>query len=170
MTTDPRTPAAKAWGITYTPANVAPGQGVWRCVSVDGPMEWGGRVSTFLDVLDQHGQRVVGLRVRWFNGGNFHKPTEPKTGEPWSIDFPMSGGGNSYGVQIADGQPSDTVFGFGLGHFVRHHVFKVIYRYEIADGTPSEPPAPPEPPAGDVTLDEALDQAQRWIEIARGLV
>lgn len=167
MTPDPRTSTAKAWGITYSPANVAPGQGVWRCVSVDGPMPWGGRVSTFLDVLDQHGQRIVGLRVRWFNGGNAFKATEPKVGEPWSVDFPMSGGGNSYGLQIADGQPSDTVFGFGLGHFVPHHVFKVVYRYTLAGGD-APPQEPPKPPPGNVDLEYALDQIQYWLDIARG--
>jgi len=161
---DPRTEKARAWGITYTPANVASGAGVWRCISVDGPMEWGGRVSTFLDVLDNNGQRIVGLRVRWFNGGNSFKATEPKTGEPFSVDFPMSGSGNSYGIQIADGQPSDTVFGFGLGRFVPHQVFKVIFKLDRG-GIPVEPPT--EPPADE--LDEALGQIQHWLDIAKEL-
>jgi hypothetical protein len=119
-------------------------------------------------VLDNNGRRIVGLRVRWFNGGNAFSVTEPKPGEPFSVNFPMSGSGNSYGLQIADGQPSDTVFGFGLGRFVPHHVFKVIFRYE-AGGIPVEPPDKPEPP-DNVELDEALDQIQHWLDIAKALL
>lgn len=165
---DPRTPAAKKWGITYMPAKVEFGQRVWRCIYVDGPEEWGGRVSTFLDVLDHVGNRVVGLRVRWFNGGNSFKSTEPKTGEPFSVDFPMYAADNSYGIQIADGQPSDTVFGFGLGNRTPHHVFKAIFKLDRG-GIPVEPKPPTEPPTGNVELTKALDEIQRWLDKAKEL-
>lgn len=167
--TDPRTPDARKWGITVTPAQVGPGQGCWRCLSVEGPVEWGGRVSTFVEVLGPDGRRVVGLRVRWFwNNGQSFKATEPKTGEPFAVDFPMTAGGNSYGVHIADGQPSDAVWGFGLGRFVPHHVFKVVFGW-VEVGVPTEPEPQP-PPVGDVTLREAIEQAQRWLDVAKGLL
>ena len=105
------------------------------------------------------------MRVRWFNGGNSFKSTEPKTGEPFSIDFPMFAAGNSYGIQIADGQPSDTVFGFGLGSFVDHHVFKAIFKLDRG-GIPVEPPIDP---PDNIELDEALGQIQHWLDIAKEL-
>jgi hypothetical protein len=160
---DPRSSEAIAWGVVHTPAVVPPGQGVWRCISVHGPELWGGRISTFLDVLGKDGKRVVGLPVRWFwQDGDVTKMTEPKGGEPWSLDFVMNAGGNAYGIQIDDGQPSDIVQGFGLGNFTPHHVFKVIYRYEVAGTDVGEPPVTSK------TAAQAIDAAIKLLEYARG--
>lgn len=163
---DPRSPDAVAWGIVYEPAQAGPGQGVWRCIRVEGPVEWGGRVSTFLDVLGLDGRRLVGVRVRWFwRDGQDFRATEPKPGEPFSVDFVMNAGGPAYGLQIADGQPSDIVRGFGLGSFKPHHVFKVTYQYQIQGEQPPEPPVEPPDAAR-----EAIDEAIRLLQKARGML
>lgn len=141
--TNPLSPTSVAWGITLTPAQVAPGQGYWKCLSCEGPEEWGGRVSTFLELLGADGQRQIGVRVAWFWADDMtYKSTEPKVGEPFAVDFVMNAGGNAYGLQVADGQPSDSLFGFGLPSFKPHHVFKVVFQWQVAGAVepPTEPP------------------------------
>lgn len=164
--TDPRSPASVAWGITYTPANVLPGQGYWKCLSVEGPEEWGGRISTFVDLLGADGTRQIGVRVAWFWADDMvYKITEPKTGEPFAVDFVMNAANNAYGLQVAAGQPSDSLFGFGLAEFKPHHVFRVIFQWQPAGTPPTDPPTVP----NEVTLSQALDEVVRWAGIARRL-
>lgn len=140
--TSPLSPASVQWGISLTPAQVSPGQGHWRVISCEGPEEWGGRVSTFVDLVDWSGARQIGVRVRWFwaDGQDF-RLTEEKRGEPFAVDFVMSAGGNSYGVQVADGMPSDSLWGFGLADRKPHHVFKVRFLWSVGGAT--EPVLPP---------------------------
>lgn len=165
MTTDPRSPQLIAHGATYLPAQVAPGQQYWRLVRAEGPLWWGGRASIYVDVQGLAGQRLVGVRVRLWNGGNSHKPTEPKVGEEFGLDFPIFAAGNAYGVQVADGQPSDAIFGMGLVAFKDHVSYKLVFRLSAKEDG-SEPP-PVDPPDA---AREAIDEAIRWLEKAKGLL
>lgn len=159
--TTPLSPASAQWGISFTPAAVQPGQGHWKCISCDGPEEWGGRVSTFVDLVDWSGARQIGVRVRWFwaDGEDF-RHTEEKRGEPFAVDFVMSAGGLAYGVEVADGHPSDRLFGFGMPNFERHHVFKVRFMWAVGDSAqPALPPA--------MTAVQHIDEAIRHLQAAR---
>lgn len=152
MTDNPMSSSLIAWGATFTPAVVAPGQPYWQLVSADGPEYWGGRVSVFVDVINEAGVRVVGVPVAFYWNGPANdrenvKKTEPKTGDPFAVDWPMNAGGHAYGVHVADGLPSDDIFGFGMGDHVPHQVFKCRFQRAIAGAAPVEPPAePPQPP------------------------
>lgn len=164
--TNPLSPETVQWGCTFTPAQVGPGQLYFKLIHAEGPQEWGGRISTFIEVLDMGGQRMVGVPVMWYwADGQVKKPTEPKPGEPFAIDFPMNAKGNSYGVRIVNGDiPSDSIFGFGLADQGPHQVFKVVFQLAVAGGV-SEPPTPTEPPA--MTAAEAIERAQNYF--AQGL-
>ncbi len=163
MADNPLSPETIAWGCSYTPAEVGPGQSYWQLAEARGPYEWGGRISIFVEVLGADGQRVVGTRVRLFNGGNAFKATEPKPGDDFAVDFPMYAKGNAYGVQMADGLPSDTIFGFGLKEYAPHQVFHLTYRLIVADEQP-----PTEPPSQGMSIRDALIQAQGYINYALG--
>lgn len=177
MSANPLSAAMQAWGATFTPAVVQPGQSYWQLISADGPVEWGGRISVYVDVIDEAGRRAIGVPVAfyWHGGGNDTqnvKLTESKNGEPFSVDWPMNAGGHAYGVHVADGLPSDDVFGMGLGSFVPHHTFKLIFRRTIAAGAPPVPeplPIPPvtEPPA---TARDFIEQAMAQLAAALDLL
>lgn len=156
---------AIAWGCTYIPAEVQPGQAYWKLLSVDGPSEWGGRHSVFVDVLGEAGQRLLGLPVFfWWADGKETKYTEAKPGDPFAVDLPMYASGNSYGVTMVGPLKSDTVWGFGLPHLQPHHVFHVKFQRTLAEGTPTQP----DPPGK--TVREALLEAQGHINYALGLL
>lgn len=151
MTGSPLTQQLIAFGAVYTPAQVEPGQSHWKLVSAEGPMEWGGRVSIFVELLDPHGQRAVGVRVRLFNGGNSFAVTEPKPGDDFAVDFPMYAANNAYGVAVADGLPSDEIRGMGLIPYKPHVVYKLKFQMVTA-GDVAEPP---------VQLKAALDKLEQ---------
>lgn len=165
MTADPRTPQLVAHGATYVPAQVAPGQQYWRLVRAEGPLEYGGRASIYVDVQGLAGQRLVGVRVRLWNGGNSHKATEPKPGEEFGLDFPIFAAGNAYGVQVADGPPSDAIYGMGLIPFKDHVSYKLVFRLSVRDGGDDGGEAEPPDAAR-----EAIDEAIRLLEKAKGLL
>lgn len=151
MSTWPFDPALQAFGASYVPASPIPGQGWWKLVKAEGPVEWGGRVSIYVDVWDEQGHRIAGVPVRqWWNNGEATKATEPKTGEPFGVDFVMNAGGNAYGIAVADGSPSDRIWGLGLPSFQPHHVFKLIFQRQPGVIAPPPPPPPPptRPPGG----------------------
>lgn len=171
MADSPLAPATIAWGCTFTPAQVGPGQIYFKLLHAEGPMEWGGRISTFIEVLDMAGQRLVDIPVLWWNGGEVEKKTEPKPGDPFALDIPMYAKHNSYGVKIADGDiPSDSIFGMGLAEHGPHQVFKLVFQLSVAGavGTPGPTPPDPEPPLRDMTALEALFRAQTLISYALG--
>lgn len=143
MTDSPLSQRLIDYGAIYTPADTERGQPFWQLTYADGPFEWGGRTSIFVDVQGEAGQRLVGVRVRLFNGGNSFKATEPKPGDDFAVDFPMYAAGNAYGVSVADGSPSDEVRGMGLIAFKPHVVYKLVYKRAIAGGAIDTPPTPP---------------------------
>lgn len=174
MTTNPMSPDLIAWGATYTPATVTPGQEYWKLVSADGPMDIGGNINVFVDVWDKDGNRMVGVPVvffRYYKDGklfNDRKLTEPKTGEPYAVDWPIYSGGNAYGVHVDEnitGIPSDNIFGFGMGSFVPHHSFRAVFQLSVSE----QPPiiVPPDPP---MTAREAIGYARFYLDMAEKLL
>lgn len=146
MTSWPFDPALKAWGATYEPAAVKPGQPYWQLVEAAGPMDIGGNHHLYVDVWDEQGNRIVGVKVMFYSmQEEWTMLTEAKKGEPYAVNLPLYAGGNAYGVWINDGGiESDTLFGVGLGDHVAHHSFRAIFRRTVAGGvTMPEPPAEP---------------------------
>lgn len=172
----PFDPALKEFGAVYRPATVAPGQPYWKLIVADGPMDIGGNISLFVDVWDEKGHRVVGVPVLFYwrdtKQREDRKLTEPKPGDPFAVDLPMYAAGNAYGVRVDDGLPSDDIFGFGLGSFVPHHSFRAIFQRTTGSGEPGpiEPGPQPEPPTQPTSAREAIDEALRWLGIAKGLL
>lgn len=171
MTAWPFDPGLREFGATYTPARVAPGQAYWRLVEARGPFEWGGRHHIYVDVLGEAGQRLTGIVLRYF-WADMHtlERTEAKPGEPAASNLPMYAKNNSYGVRVDDGLPSDELFGMGLVPFGDHVCFRLVFKRTVAQAETEPEPQPPTPPTGDVTLREAIEQAQRWLDVARGLL
>lgn len=176
--TNPLSPDTKAWGCIYTPAIVNPGQSYWRLVQADGPMEIGGNHHVFVDVWDEAGNRIVGVPVvfYWREGDATHedrKSTEAKPGEFYAVDWPMYAGGNAYGVRLGGGLASDDIFGFGMGSFVPHHCFRLIFQRTVSDQVPMPRPGPapiPVPPDPPITAAEALEWADYYLQMARRLL
>jgi len=170
---DPRTPALIAHGATYKPANVTRGQPYWRLVEAQGPLQMGGRHHIYVDVLGEAGQRLTGVKVRFFWADDYTlTTTEAKPGEPAATNFPMYAAGNAYGARVDDNLPSDELFGMGLVPHAQHVSYRLIFKRTLGGGdAPPQEPDPPTnpPPTGNVTLDEALDQIQHWLDIAKEL-
>lgn len=162
----PFDPALRDFGATYTPAIVQPGDEYWRVIQAVGPVDIGSNHHLYVDVLDYAALRIMGVNVEFYwNDGHDIRPTEAKPGEPAALSFPLYAGGNAYGVRVADGKPSDEIFGMGLGNFVPHHSFRVVFQLARAQaGTPWVPAPPPVTP-----LQEALRNMQHWLDIAKGL-
>lgn len=141
----PFDPALWAWGATYTPAALKPGQPWWMIEQADGPMDIGGNHHIYVDVWDEQGNRIVGVPVIFYsNSEEWPAATEAKRGEPYAVNMPMSAGGHAYGVRVGDGKPSDAIFGFGMPNYKPHHSFRVIFR--LQPGVIAPPPPPPPPP------------------------
>lgn len=168
--TSPLSPALKAWGATFAPARAAAGQSYWKLVQADGPMDIGGQHHLFVDTWNEHGNRLVGVPVVFFSHDEeWLRHTEAKPGEPYAVDLPLFAGGPAYGVRIKGGALSDILFGVGLGHKTPHHSFRAIFQWSVAEGEAQPPPPPPDPGAP-TALRDALDEAARWIDVARGLL
>jgi len=139
--------------------------GEWEWAVVRG--EWydvqqaQGRVNVFVNVEDEHGNLMQGVRVKWYwGGGALHesdfKNTEikrdPWLGHPYSLDFGMSAVAPSYGLTIADGTPSEILWGMGLGdlqnpHMKMHTSYEFTFRRRLKNkGIVPVPPDPDEPP------------------------
>jgi hypothetical protein len=104
--------------IKLVPAEVAPGQLYWRLVRLDWrrPGEDGsGNCIIYTTTFKQDGQPKWGQAVVVENGGHTVLYTEPKSGEPYGADFPMSSTLNSYVVFVGGDYPSERVTGLGLG-------------------------------------------------------
>ncbi len=159
---NPMSPELVAWGATYTPAEVEAGQSFWKLIIADGPMNIGGNHHLYVDVWDEQGNRIVGVPVLfyWNDGEDEHK-TEVKHGEPYSVNLPLSAGGNAYGVMVNDGLPSDKLYGVGLGSFVPHHSFRAIFQRQKATGSPVVVPPISEPPTP-VVIDASARELVEW--------
>lgn len=105
-------------GVRVVEANAPAGQTFWRVVRG----EWldeaqaGGRHHIYVDVLDETGQRMVGvpLTVIW-PGGEARMVSEAKPGEPYAANYPMSPSRNEFAVGVANGLLSERVIGIGMG-------------------------------------------------------
>lgn len=112
-----------------------------------------GRHNCYIAVFDEHGHLIEGLPVKWFwDSGYETKKTEVKSdpflGGMYSLDFGMYQPAPSYGFVIADGAPSDTIGGLGLGDLAApEHKIHTSYYFEIrkfiVDSRPDPTPEPP---------------------------
>lgn len=167
----PFDPALKAWGAVYKPAVVQPGQPYWKIVIANGPRDIGGNISLFVDVWGEDGTRQVNIPVLfyWEDGKkNDRKFTEPKPGDGFAVDLPMYASRNAYGVRVDDGLPSDAMEGFGLGEWVPHHGFLVVFQRTIAESIPVDPQPPTMPIPS--TAREAFEMARKYMDIGMGML
>jgi hypothetical protein len=158
-TAEPVQPAPPEWdsrldqrGTVVNAADVAPGQSYWRLVSglwYD-EQEAGGRHHTWVDLIDQEGNRMTGVPVRFYwNVGEVVRNTEAKPGEPYAADFDMYAVAPAYGAGPHDGRPVEGVWGMGLGsielpfHTI-HTSYKFVWQLTVYEGT-AEPTATPTP-------------------------
>jgi CRP-like cAMP-binding protein/LysM repeat protein len=109
------------WNIHMEPAAVAPGQPYYRLTKaifrdtgeVEPPSMPNGDHNIYVEVLDENGKRIVGVKAIVRNGGTTTITTEDKPFPEYGANFPMYGMMGSYSMSI-DGLPSDTVIGMGL--------------------------------------------------------
>lgn len=102
--------------VKHRPADVAPGETYWRLVS----LEWwkpdeGGNTMLYASAIDEDGQPVWGQEMIVENGGHTVLYTDPKPGERYGVNFPMTSTLNSYQAFVGGDLPSDRVTGLGLG-------------------------------------------------------
>ncbi len=115
--------------VRLVEAEVAPGEQYWRLVR----LEWwksaeGGNTMLYVTTLNAAGQPRWGQEVIIENGGHTVLYTDPKPGEPYGTNFPMSSTLNSYQAFIGGDLPSDRVTGMGLGeaHGLKDHTTFVL--------------------------------------------
>lgn len=169
MTDSPLSQSMIDFGVGYTRAEAGPGQGYWQLIHAEGPEYIGGNHTIYVDIQDEHGQRMLGVRVQCFNGGNFFKASEPKPGEQAALDFPIFAANHAYGVRVADGEPSDAVVGMGLVPFEQHVSYLLIFRHAVMGGAPVEPPPIIVPPPS-MSAKEAIEQAKKLLDYALGVL
>lgn len=149
-------------GCKLYQAATAQGETVWR-VTVGrwfDPNQAQGRVNVYVAVLDENEQLLTGVPVKWFwdDGGPGESDTKPSEikSDPWlqsqglgnqySLDFTMYNLAPSYGVQIVDGSPSDSVWGCGLGSIEDPYMkIHTSYYFRFQRVKTSSPPTPPQP-------------------------
>jgi hypothetical protein len=98
-------------------AQVSPGQWYWRLIRTKWQEESGNH-HIYVEVLDEHGNRSIGQTIVIEYGGSPHYETYPlpdKLGEEYAYNFVMEGLLGSYNVYIGGGEPSDKIYGVGLG-------------------------------------------------------
>jgi hypothetical protein len=104
--------------VRLVAADVAPGQPYWRLVR----LKWlkaseGGNRMLYVTTFNEKGQPVWGQEVMVEHGVKEYLYTEPKSGEPYGTNYPMSGTLNSYQVYVGGDLPSERVVGLGLGEW-----------------------------------------------------
>jgi hypothetical protein len=141
-------------GCELTVVEAAAGQTVWRCIAGEwfNEQQAQGRVNTYVTLLDEHGQLAVGVPVTWYwQSGEDTKPSEVKNdswlGHPYSKDFAMYNVAPSYGVRIADGNPTDIIWGTGLGSIEQpdykiHTAYSFTFKRMKVQTTPVPPTLP----------------------------
>lgn len=166
-----------ARGVTISPADAQPGDRYWRLVRGEylDERESGGRHHIFVDTLDEAGNRVPGVGVRFaWDGGRHIAVTEAKPGEPHAVDYPMYAAGHGYMCHVADG-PSDIVAGMGLGSIEQPHMgihvsYRMTFQRVTANGSQSPKPElqpepePPTPPVDPGHIDPRVLQAILQVE------
>lgn len=118
--------------VKLVEAQVAPGEWYWRLVR----LEWwkageGGNTMIYISTLDANGGQKWGQPVVIENGGRTVLYTDPKPGEAYGANMPMSGTLNSYLAYVGGDLPSDRVTGMGLGEYLGgldHTTFVLIFQ------------------------------------------
>jgi len=98
-------------------AQVSRGQWYWRLIRTKW-LEESGNHHIYVEVLDEHGNRSFGQTIVIEYGGSPHYETYPlpdKLGEEYAYNFVMNDLLGSYNVYIGGGEPSDKIYGVGLG-------------------------------------------------------
>ncbi len=108
------------------------GPDFWSAEPFEGVGESGGRVNVYVDVLDEAGVPLsrdsapeLALLRELLGSGVERIPLDAKPPNEFQTNFPMTGGGTRYGVQVEGA--SDRVINMRLP--VNHHVaFAVVFR------------------------------------------
>ena len=98
-------------------AQVGSGQWYWRLIRTKWQEESGNH-HIYVEVLDENGNRSFGQTIVIEYGGSPHQETYPmpdKLGEEYAYNFVMQGLLGSYSVSIGGADPSDKIYGVGLG-------------------------------------------------------
>jgi hypothetical protein len=98
-------------------AQVSSGQWYWRLVRTEW-LEQSGNHHIYVEVLDENGNRSFGQTIVFEYGGSPHYETYPmpdKLGEEYAYNFVMGDLLGSYNVYIGGDDPSDKIYGLGLG-------------------------------------------------------
>jgi hypothetical protein len=124
--TAPPSVAAREWDrrldyfwptVRLEEAQVSPGQWYWRLIRTKWQEESGNH-HIYVEVLDEKGNRSMGQTIVIEYGGSPHYETYPlpdKLGEEYAYNFVMEDLLGSYNVYIGGGEPSDKIYGVGLG-------------------------------------------------------
>lgn len=132
------------------------------------PVQSQGKHHILVDVLDEHGERMIGVNVHLMNGGDAIQVTEAKPGEPYATSFGMYAAGYGYSVKVDD--QSDVVSRMGLGDienpFAGEHV-SFAFTFQRASSNIAPPPPPQPPPHNS---DIAADLQALRVQYANGLV
>jgi hypothetical protein len=98
-------------------AQVGAGHWYWRLIRTEW-LEQSGNHHIYVEVLDENGNRSFGQTIVIEYGGSPHYETYPmadKLGEEYAYNFVMGDLLGSYNVYIGGGDPSDKIYGVGLG-------------------------------------------------------
>lgn len=126
--------------ISLQEAQVDSGQWYWRLTKAkwQDDVEARGLHHIFVEILDENGNRSFGQTVVIEYGSVAHPEPYPKPGrleEEYAYDYPMGGDGllGAYNVYIGGTDPSDKIFGLGLGTWLEpretHHTcFLLTFR------------------------------------------
>jgi hypothetical protein len=98
-------------------AQVSSGQWYWRLIRTEW-LEQSGNHHIYVEVLDENGGRSLGQTIVFEYGGSPHYETYPmpdKLGEEYAYNFVMGDLLGSYNVYIGGDEPSDEIYGLGLG-------------------------------------------------------
>jgi hypothetical protein len=167
---------ATARGVSLVESNTAS----WKVKRI----EWldkeqsQGRHHIYFDVLDEQGNRIVGIPIKVIWPTGFHTvKTEAKSGEPYSANFPMSPSRNEFSVMI-DGQDSEMVRGIGMGADLgsgfnaSEHTSTVVFFQKVGKGENplTEPPREEAKPVQFPTLVHPVsDPIYRYVTQGWGL-
>jgi hypothetical protein len=98
-------------------AQVSSGQWYWRLIRTKW-VEYTGNHHIYVEVLDENGNRSFGQTIVFEYGSVPHYETYPmpdKLGEEYAYNFVMGDLLGSYNVYMGGDEPSDKVYGLGLG-------------------------------------------------------
>jgi hypothetical protein len=133
LTWDPR---LDPLGVRIEAAQVAPGQSYWRLVEArwTNERQSGGKHGIYVEVLDPHGNRIVGQPVTFeWASDSLILPVEDRPPPDWGVNFPMYNVLGSYAASVC-GAPSDRIVGMGLGtadtpYLTVHTCFYLTFRW-----------------------------------------